>query len=59
MPGLEGVRILLAGVGNLGRRFAGLIAERAFQLEREFGLGLVLVGAAGSRGPKTALIQDP
>jgi homoserine dehydrogenase len=46
----EDIRILLVGLGNLGRRFCDLLVEKGPQLEADFGLRLVLVGAADSRG---------
>jgi len=44
------VRLLLVGVGNLGRRFATLIGEKHGELQARYGLDLRLVGAADSRG---------
>lgn len=44
------VRILLIGLGNLGRRFCDLLVEKGPQIEARYGLRLVLVGAADSRG---------
>jgi len=44
------VRILLVGLGNLGRRFCDILAEKGPQLEADYGLRLLLVGAADSRG---------
>jgi len=44
------VRIVLVGLGNLGRRFVGILAERGDAVRRRFGLDLRLVGAADSRG---------
>jgi len=44
------VRILLIGLGNLGRRFAGLISTKHDQLMERYGLDLRLVGVADSRG---------
>lgn len=46
----EDVRILLVGLGNLGRRFCDILVEKGPQLEADFALRLVLVGAADSRG---------
>ena len=48
-------RILLIGLGNLGRRFCDLLAEKEPYLEARYGLRLLLVGAADSRG----LAYDP
>ena len=47
---MKRVRIVLVGLGNLGRRFCELVAERAEMLQDRYGLALVLVGAADSRG---------
>jgi homoserine dehydrogenase len=44
------VRLLLVGLGNLGRRFCDLLAEKGPEVEARYGLRLVLVGAADSRG---------
>ena len=44
------VRIVLVGLGNLGRRFCEVVAEREEMLATRYGLRLVLVGAADSRG---------
>jgi homoserine dehydrogenase len=47
---VEEVRILLVGLGNLGRRFCDILAEKGPQLEADYGLRLLVVGAADSRG---------
>jgi homoserine dehydrogenase len=44
------IRILLVGLGNLGRRFCDLLVDRNPLLEDRFGLRLALVGAADSQG---------
>ena len=44
------VRIVLVGLGNLGRRFCDLLVEKGPEVEARYGLRLVLVGAADSRG---------
>ncbi len=44
------VRILLIGLGNLGRRFCDLLVEKGPEVEARYGLRLLLVGAADSRG---------
>jgi homoserine dehydrogenase len=44
------VRILLVGLGNLGRRFCDLLAEKGDHIEEYHSLRLSLVGAADSRG---------
>jgi homoserine dehydrogenase len=49
------VRILLVGMGNLGRRFCDLLAQKGSQIETRYGLCLILVGAADSRG----WVHDP
>jgi homoserine dehydrogenase len=40
----------MVGLGNLGRRFCDLLVEKGPHLERRYGLRLLLVGAADSRG---------
>lgn len=47
---IPGVRILLIGAGNLGRRFARLITEKRDDIQRRYGLDLRIVGVADSRG---------
>jgi homoserine dehydrogenase len=49
------VRILLVGMGNLGRRFCDLLVEKGAHVEARYGLRLVIVGAADSRG----VVYDP
>jgi homoserine dehydrogenase len=44
------VRLVLVGLGNLGRRFCRILADKARFLEERYRLRLVLVGAADSRG---------
>ncbi|MBN1920612.1 MAG: homoserine dehydrogenase [Anaerolineae bacterium] len=44
------IRFLLIGLGNLGRRFCELLAEKDAWLQERYGLALRLVGAADSRG---------
>ncbi len=44
------IRYVLVGLGNLGRRFCEVIAEKDALLRERYGLELVLVGAADSRG---------
>jgi homoserine dehydrogenase len=44
------VRILMVGLGNLGRRFCDLLVDKGPHLETRYGLRLLLVGAADSRG---------
>jgi homoserine dehydrogenase len=44
------VRILLVGLGNLGRRFCDILVEKGPQVEADYGLRLLIVGAADSRG---------
>jgi homoserine dehydrogenase len=44
------VRIVLVGLGNLGRRFAGLLSDKGAFIRGRYGLDLCLVGAADSRG---------
>lgn len=49
------IRVLLIGLGNLGRRFCDLLVEKDPYIEARYGLRLLLVGAADSRG----LAYDP
>jgi len=44
------VRIALSGLGNLGRRFVQLISDKGADLRERYGLDLIIVGAADSRG---------
>ncbi len=44
------LRAVLIGLGNLGRRFCDILAEKDAVLRDRYGLELVLVGAADSRG---------
>lgn len=44
------IRYVLVGLGNLGRRFCEVIADKEAFLRERYGLELVLVGAADSRG---------
>jgi homoserine dehydrogenase len=44
------IRYVLVGLGNLGRRFCEVIVEKEPLLRERYGLELVLVGAADSRG---------
>lgn len=44
------VRILLVGLGNLGRRFCDILVEKDPQLQADYDLRLLVVGAADSRG---------
>ncbi|HHK67240.1 MAG TPA: hypothetical protein ENJ47_02405, partial [Candidatus Acetothermia bacterium] len=50
MSDATSVRVVLIGLGNLGRRFARLIAEKHESLVRDYGLDVRIVGAADSRG---------
>jgi len=47
---MQNVRIVLVGLGNLGRRFCETAAAKADLLAERYGLRLTLVGAADSRG---------
>ena len=44
------VDIVLVGVGNLGRRFTQLLADKAVHLKSRYGVEFRLVGVADSRG---------
>ena len=47
---VQKIRYILVGLGNLGRRFCEVIAEKEALLRERYGLELVLVGASDSRG---------
>ena len=49
------VRILMVGLGNLGRRFCDLLVDKGPYAEARYGLRLLLVGAADSGG----VVYDP
>lgn len=44
------IRIVLVGLGNLGRRFVLLLSKKGSALRASYGLDLRVVGAADSRG---------
>ena len=44
------VKVVLVGLGNLGRRFCRILADKAGFVEERYHLRLVLVGAADSQG---------
>jgi homoserine dehydrogenase len=44
------VRIVLVGLGNLGRRFCDILVNKGSSIEEQYGLRLALVGAADSKG---------
>jgi homoserine dehydrogenase len=44
------VRILMVGLGNLGRRFCELLVQKGPYIEARYDLSLLLVGAADSQG---------
>lgn len=48
------VRVLLIGVGNLGRRFSKILADKHDELLQRYGLDVRLVGVADSRGAAVA-----
>jgi homoserine dehydrogenase len=50
MKSERSVRIILIGIGNLGRRFAQVITDKHDELRRRYGLDIRIVGAADSRG---------
>jgi len=50
MSGARTVRLLVIGLGNLGRRLAGLVARKRNELLKRYGLDFRIVGAADSRG---------
>jgi len=47
---MQTIRYVFVGLGNLGRRFCEVIVEKDVLLRERYGLELVLVGAADSRG---------
>lgn len=47
---MKTIRLLLIGLGNLGWRFCDLLAQKGPEVESRYGLHLVLVGVADSRG---------
>lgn len=47
---MKPVRLVLIGLGNLGRRFCQILERKRDHLREHFGLELILVGAADSRG---------
>ena len=47
---MQKVRLVLLGLGNLGRRFCEIVAAKDALLRERYGLELVLVGASDSRG---------
>jgi len=48
------VRVLLIGVGNLGRRFSKILADKHEELLQRYGLDVRLIGVADSRGAAVA-----
>lgn len=48
------VRVLLVGVGNLGRRFAQIITDKHDELLKRYGLDIRLMGVADSKGAAIA-----
>jgi homoserine dehydrogenase len=51
------IRIILSGIGNIGRRLLSILDRKAGQLRDRYGLSFRLVGAADSGG--AALTLDP
>jgi homoserine dehydrogenase len=49
------VRLVLVGLGNLGRRFCEILIQKDAYLQDRYGLELCLVGAADSRGAAYAV----
>ena len=52
---IEQVRLVLIGVGNIGRRFLEILARKEDALRARYGLELVLVGVADSSGAALAV----
>lgn len=44
------VRLVLVGLGHLGRRFCRILQDKREHIHQRYGLDLVLIGAADSRG---------
>ena len=51
---IEQVKLVLIGVGNIGRRFLEILARKGDTLRARYGLDLVLVGVADSSGAALA-----
>lgn len=51
---LNTARIVLIGLGNLGRRLCDILVEKEADLAHRYGLRLLIVGAADSRGMASA-----
>lgn len=47
---MKTVRLILVGLGNLGRRFCAVLENKQAYIRERYGLDLILVGAADSRG---------
>ena len=47
---MKRVRLILVGLGNLGRRFCEILVQKQSHLGERYGLDLALVGAADSQG---------
>ena len=52
---VEQVKLVLIGVGNIGRRFLELLARKEDTLRARYGLELVLVGVADTSGAALAV----
>jgi homoserine dehydrogenase len=49
-PPLKTVRLVVSGLGNIGRRYLEILIDKADLLRARYGLALCVVGAADSRG---------
>ena len=47
---MQQVRLVLVGLGHLGRRLCQILHDKREHVRRRYGLDLVLIGAADSRG---------
>jgi homoserine dehydrogenase len=47
---MQTIRLMLIGLGNLGRRFCQILQDKRHLLQQHYRLDLTLVGAADSRG---------
>jgi homoserine dehydrogenase len=55
MPQEKTIDLLLIGVGNLGRRFALLVADKREELQDRYGLSFRIVGAADTCGAAVSM----
>ena len=46
----QSVRLIVSGLGNIGRRFVAILRDKEALLEKRYGVAFTVVGAADSRG---------